>query len=145
MHYLSIYALWEKIRNNKRLFGNTFYLYIFQVISYVFPLITVPYLVRVLGTDTFGIIAFFSSFILYFQVIVDYGFNLSATRDVAVYKNNPIKVSGLFFSVLAIKTALMFASALVLPFVMGVAPAAGAKDHSRSATRGAGTGCGTYP
>ena len=122
MHNLSVFAIGKKIRNNKKLFGNTFYLYLFQMVSYVLPLITIPYLVRVLGTNTFGIIAFFSSLILYFQVIVDYGFNLSATRDVAVYKKDLSKVSGLFFSVLAIKTALMLLCALVMLIIIITVP-----------------------
>ena len=122
MHHLSVFALGNKIRKHKKLFGNTFYLYLFQVVSYVLPLITIPYLVRVLGTNTFGILAFYSSLTLYFQVIVDYGFNLSATREVAIYKKDPKKISGMFFSVFTIKTSLMLTCALVLMVMVIAVP-----------------------
>jgi PST family polysaccharide transporter len=122
MHKISVNALRNKIRNNKKLFGNAFYLYVFQVVSYVLPLITIPYLVRVLGTKTFGMVAFYSSLTLYFQIVVDYGFNLSATREVAIYKTEPEKISRLFFSILTIKTVLMLSCALLLMVIVVAVP-----------------------
>jgi PST family polysaccharide transporter len=122
MHHLSVNSLRIKIRNNEKLVGNAFYLYVFQLVSYVLPLITIPYLVRVLGTSAFGLLAFYGSLILYFQVVIDYGFNLSATRDVAIFKNEPEKISRLFFSIVTIKTVLMLACALVLMVIVVAFP-----------------------
>jgi polysaccharide transporter, PST family len=114
MHWISITLLRNKVAANQAIFKNTLYLYIFQLVNYALPLVTIPYLIRVLGTNVFGIVAFYSSLILYFQVIVDYGFNLSATRQVALYKNNIIKISELFYAIIAIKSVLTFASTLIL-------------------------------
>jgi polysaccharide transporter, PST family len=122
MHHLSVNTLRNKIRNNKKLFGNTVYLYVFQLVNYILPLITIPYLVRVLGTNTFGLVAFYSSLTIYFQVVVDYGFNLSATRDVAIYKTEPKKISCLFFSILTIKIALVLICALLLMVIVVAVP-----------------------
>jgi len=96
------------------LFGNAASLYLLQGISYIFPLITIPYLVRVLGTDMFGLIAFAGSLLAYFQMIVDYGFNLSATREVSISRNNRDGISHLFFSVLAVKSFLAVGCAVIL-------------------------------
>lgn len=102
---------------NRKLVSNTFYLYILQGVNYVVPLLTIPYLVRVLGTEVFGILAFYGAFITYFQLVVDYGFNLSATRIVSVNKNNKVRLSQLFFNVLSVKIILAtvcFAGLLLL-------------------------------
>lgn len=82
-------------------------LFVLQGTNYVLPLITVPYLVRVLGPEHFGRIAFAQAFIQYFVVLADYGFTLSATRAVALVRDDPVKLSSLFSAVLIFKTALM--------------------------------------
>ena len=60
----------KKVISNKEgrvLMQNFAYLSILQVIGYVFPLITVPYLARVIGVDGYGKIAFAASIVVYFQ------------------------------------------------------------------------------
>ncbi len=48
------------------------------------------------------------SFIQYFVVLTDYGFNLSATRSISVNRDNSTKVSEIVCSVLIIKTLFLF-------------------------------------
>ena len=62
---------------------NILSLFVLQGANYILPLVTIPYLVRVLGPANFGRIAFAQAFIQYFVMLTDYGFNLSATRDIA--------------------------------------------------------------
>lgn len=51
--------------------------------EYIISFITLPYLLRVLGPDKFGAIAFAQTIINYGNLFVDYGFNLTAPRDIA--------------------------------------------------------------
>ena len=51
--------------------------------EYILALITLPYLVRVLGPERFGAIAFMQGIVQYFIILVDYGFNITAPRDIA--------------------------------------------------------------
>ena len=78
---------------NKRLLGNFFSLSVLQIFSYVLPLLTLPYLVRILGVETFGLISFATAFIIFFNILVDYGFNLSATREKSVHWENKKKTT----------------------------------------------------
>ncbi len=85
-----------------------------QFASYILPLITLPYLTYVLGPDKFGLTQYAISLITYFQMFTDYGFNLSATRELAIVREDSSKVSEIFNSVMFIKIMLCTLSFLIL-------------------------------
>lgn len=109
-------------KNGKTVFANFGYLSLLQIAGYVFPLITMPYLARVIGADGFGKIAFASAIVVWIQTISDWGFNLTATRDVAQNRNNKEKVSRIFSNVLWARCTLTILSGLILLFVVLVVP-----------------------
>lgn len=85
-----------------------------KVAGYIFPLITLPYLARVIGVDMFGELAFAAAIVIYFGTIVDYGYNYTATRDVAKNKDNLEYVSKVFSTVLVTRIMLMLISLIIL-------------------------------
>ena len=109
-------------KNGKTVFANYGYLSLLQIAGYVFPLITMPYLARVIGADGFGKIAFASAIVVWIQTISDWGFNLTATRDVAQNRNDKEKVSRIFSNVLWARCILTILSGLILLFVVLVVP-----------------------
>lgn len=74
-----------------RLVRNTFYLYLMTGVKMIFPLITLPYLTRVLSVNNYGFVAYVKAFTSYVQLVLDFGFLLSATKTIAILsesKNN---------------------------------------------------------
>lgn len=98
----------------KRLFENVISLGAIQIISYVIPLISLPYLSRVLGVEHFGSVFFAYAFMQYFMILTDFGFNLSAVREIAVNRDDNHKISEIFNSVFLIKSFLLTVSFIIL-------------------------------
>ena len=92
----------------KTLFSNTIMLYILQISGYVFPLITFPYLTRVLGPDRYGILVFANATMTYFQLLVDFGFLLSATKECSINRGDKKKLGEIVSSVVQAKLLLVF-------------------------------------
>ena len=113
---------WMKLRTAvpevRVLLSNFFSLSLLQAANFILPLLTLPYLVRVLGYERFGLLAFATATVAYFQILTEYGFNLSATREIAINKGNQEKLNEIFSSVMFIKIALTTLSLSVLAILL---------------------------
>lgn len=76
----------SKTRNN--LLSNAFHMYVFTFAKIVLPLFTLPYLTRILSLENYGLVAYVKSFNSYIQLLIDYGFILSATRSIVRAKDD---------------------------------------------------------
>ncbi len=113
-----MFTIKEFKRKNKVLIQNFSSLTILQISQYVFPLITFPYLVRVLGPEGYGLVAFANAFVNYFTVLTDYGFNLSATKDISINRDNHNKIKQIYSSVLTVRLVLFVLSiVIIIPIV----------------------------
>jgi O-antigen/teichoic acid export membrane protein len=93
-----------------------------QIANYLLPLALVPYLVRVLGPAHYGSLGFSVATVQYFVLLTDYGFNLSATREIAAMSSDKTGVSRLFWSVTACKTTLALVGLAILGTLIWLVP-----------------------
>ena len=61
--------------------------------TFLFPLITVPYVSRVLGPDNNGIVSWAFTFVGYFSLVALLGFNMYGTRECAKLRDDREKLS----------------------------------------------------
>lgn len=114
MHFLRKFNYWLKNDDYKNLLKNVTSLGFVQLSNYILPLITLPYLARVLGPNYFGLVMMAQATMIYLTLMTDYGFNLSATKEIAKVRDNLTKVSQLFSSVIIIKTGLLVCGSIIL-------------------------------
>lgn len=109
-------------RESRVVMNNVASLSILQAITYLLPVIIIPYLFRVIGPEKFGLIAFAQAFVQYFMILTDYGFNISATKEISLCRNEHSKVSRAFSSVMIVKLGLAFLSLMALSLLVYLIP-----------------------
>lgn len=103
------------IKEKKTLMNNTFSLYAMNIVKLIFPLLTLPYLTRILSTETYGVVTYVKSLIVYVQLFLDFGFLLSATKNIVVAKNNKKMINSIIGNTLFEKIILgVFVSILYI-------------------------------
>ena len=85
-----------------------------NILGYIFPMLTIPYLAKVLGVEKIGEIAFASSIMVYFQTITDWGFNFTGTRDLAKNREDLVAVKQLFNNIMWAKILLTLLTFILL-------------------------------
>lgn len=82
---------------------NAIYLLSTKGLMYIFPLFILGYLVKTLGTASFGQYSIILTVCVYAQVVVDYGFSLTTSRELAKQRENDEVVSTLYFETTILK------------------------------------------
>ena len=93
-----------------------------QAITYILPIIVLPYLFRTIGPAKFGLISFAQAFVQYFIIMNDYGFSISATKEISLAHNDHTKISQIFSSVMTVKITLAYLSLLILGAIVYFVP-----------------------
>jgi len=111
-----------KFSFKSKLLQNVLSLSFLQVVNNLLPLVTFPYLVRVLGPEKFGLVNFATAFSAYFSLITDFGFNFSATQQISIYRNEKGKLASIVSSVYAIKVPLLILCFFSFFFLVSLIP-----------------------
>ena len=105
----------EKLLHHK-LVQNVLALYGVHFAKYILPLVSLPYLTRVLGPTAWGVLAIAQAYAQYVSLLVEYGFGMAATREVAHHSNDRDQLAELLAGVLGAE-ALLVSFAVAASFV----------------------------
>ena len=97
---------------NSNVLGNTFMLYIMSFVKLVLPLVTMPYLTRVLSEESYGLISYVRSYMTYIQLFVDFGFILSSVKDIVKAGDDNKKIGTIAGNTFVAKSILCVAAAV---------------------------------
>lgn len=111
-----------KSKDGKALLENFVSLSALQLIGMVLPLITLPYVLRVMGFEKYGIIVFATALVAYFQSLTDFSFKITAVRDVAIFKDSQNKLNLIYSKVITIKTIFLLLSLLLIGLIVYLYP-----------------------
>jgi len=115
-------VLRDNVLRNKILIENFTFLSVLQAANLILFFITIPYLFRVLGSRSYGLIVFAQTIVYYLTIFTNFGFNLTATRDISVNRNDREKVTEIVSSVLTIKMLFFFISLFIMILLTLVIP-----------------------
>lgn len=96
--------------SSSKLIKNTLFLSIVQAVNFVFPLITIPYVSRIIGPEGYGVFNYSTAFIGYFSLLIAYGFDLTGTRKIAKANGDKNIINTVISEVLSARILLFFLS-----------------------------------
>lgn len=109
----------------KQLVKNTGSLLLFNIAKIFFPFIVLPYLTRVMSTESYGTVAYVRTVMTYMQIVVDFGFVLSATKDIVKTREDAGKMYAVIGDTLLAKVILGAAGGVGLGILSCVLPILG--------------------
>lgn len=103
------------MKNSTRLLiKNSLMQYLMYAAKMIFPLITLPYMTRVLSVDSYGAYTYVNTCMSYAVILIDFGFMLSATKNIVAAKDDNNKIGEIIGSVIAAKIILAAIAAVAI-------------------------------
>lgn len=100
----------------KSIAKNYLYNLAYQILIMLLPLITTPYISRILGVNNIGIYSYTLSITTFFILFGSLGVALYGQREIAYHQNNKEKYSRLFWEIIILRFATMFISFIIYYF-----------------------------
>lgn len=101
----------------KRTIANIGLLFIAQIFSYVIPIVEIPILARALGAEGYGKVVTVQSIALLASLFMEYGFGISAVRQIALVKDDKRLIAKIYGDVLSAKLMIAIVVGLLMGFI----------------------------
>lgn len=105
-----------------KLFSNIFNQFLLYGFSHILPFLLMPYLLATIGVAKYGLVNFALAFSFYFQVVNEWGFDLSNVRHVVKNRDNSKELSKIFWSIIGCKGLLLIVSSLIYSLIIFLIP-----------------------
>lgn len=107
-----------KYNKYKVIAHNTTYLTVLEILKMIMPFVALPYLISTVGSEKYGLVVFAQAIISYFIILVNFGLDVSAVKNVSVNRNDNGKLGEVVSSVLLIKAFLFVCSFIILSVLL---------------------------
>lgn len=87
---------------------------VLQVANYLIPFLVLPVISRILGATLFGSVSYAQNIVTYLTLLINYGFEYSATRQISIAGNDKPRTDAIFWSVITAKCVLLLVSFFIL-------------------------------
>ncbi|MDR1746678.1 MAG: oligosaccharide flippase family protein [Tannerella sp.] len=101
---------------------NASYLTVFEIMRVIMPFIAMPYLIYTVGKEHYGAVVVAQAYIAFASLLVNFGLDISAVKDIAQCRNDRRKTHEIVSSVLIIKTVLFFLAFVLLMLLVHTVP-----------------------
>ena len=115
-------SLKSKISNNTKVIENYFFMTALQIISSLFGILIYPYVIRVLGAESYGLYVFALSVSSYFVSFISFGFNFPAVKAIVENKDNLQAKNKVVSSIFTAKIYLALVSTIIFWALLFVIP-----------------------
>ena len=96
---------------------DTIWLIGLQGVNYLVPLFVWPYLMVALGAEQFGVYSFGIALAQYLMMLVDFGFNLTASKQIALSQGDELETNRIFSATMTAKLLLLCLSGIIVAIV----------------------------
>ncbi|PQJ69078.1 oligosaccharide flippase family protein [Polaribacter butkevichii] len=107
-----------KNKKNLKIIKNFSALTLIQVLNYLFVLLLIPYVVRIIHANNFGLITYYNEILVYFIILVNFGFEFTATRKISLNIDDKLEIRKIFWETVFVRTTLMFFSFLIFLLII---------------------------
>ena len=104
-------------QNHKRLIDNIFSLSLLNCINMLMPLVTLPYLVKVIGLSNYGAYSIVMAIVQYIILFSSYGFNFSTTKQISQNRENLSFVNSVFNATIIARCIISMISIIIIIFI----------------------------
>lgn len=115
-------ALTTDKSNRKVLLGNFTSLLILRGFDFILPLLTLPFLVRTIGIENYGLVSFALALALYFGALIQYGFQVTATREVARHREDEDVLSRIYSTTISVSFLFALIGAVIFFTIVMTVP-----------------------
>jgi len=112
----------EKVKNHKTILENFSYMTVLQVFIMLTPLITYPYLTRVLGTELYGLVITAQILASYATIVVRFGFDSVSARHISLWRDDKEKLSEVMSSIMTVRIFLWIICSVVYAVIVFLVP-----------------------
>jgi PST family polysaccharide transporter len=110
----------KNIKKYIKLIENFSYLLLLQIFNLIYPLLVFPYLISTLGKEIYGLVVYAQAVIGYLVILVNFGFDFSAAKEVSINRDKKKKLNIIINSVFIIKFFLLLIAFCILFIILAI-------------------------